>query len=206
MQIEVRNMQGEQVGEIELRDDIFGVAVSEPLMHQALLRQQANARLGTADTKTRGEVSGGGRKPWKQKGTGRARQGSTRAPHWRHGGVVFGPHPRSYEQSMPRKMRRQALRSALTVKAQSGQLVVVDSLQFEEPKTAEMAGALARLSVSGPVLLVLPERNETVERSARNLAQTKTLLANYLNIRDLMSYDTVILPVPAIGVVESYLG
>jgi large subunit ribosomal protein L4 len=206
MLVAVRNLEGQQVGEVELREDIFGVPVSEPLMHQALKRQLANGRQGTADTKTRAEVSGGGKKPWRQKGTGRARQGSTRAPHWRHGGVVFGPHPRSYEQKMPRQMRRQALRSALTVKAQANQIVVLDTLEFELPKTSEMARVLGNLAVQTPVLILLPGRNDTVELSARGLERVKTLHANYLNVSDLLSFDTVVLPLPAIQVIEGYLG
>src|SRR4030042_1685196 len=142
MRVPVYNIQGNQVDEADLRDDIFAVPVNEPLMHQALLRQQANARRGTHKVKTRGEVSGGGRKPWRQKGTGRARQGSTRAPHWPGGGTVFGPTPRSYEQKMPRKMRRMALRSALSVKASESQVKVLDALEMAEPKTRELVRIL----------------------------------------------------------------
>lgn len=138
MQVSVRNMAGETVSEIELRDDIFGVEPHQAVMHQAVLRQLANARLGTADTKTRGEVSGGGRKPWRQKHTGRARQGSIRAPQWKGGGVVFGPHPRSYRMHMPRKMRRLALRSALSAKAADSSIVLLENLALEVPKTKGM--------------------------------------------------------------------
>lgn len=209
MQVPLRNMQGQTVGEIELNDDVFGLMIDEAkiaLMHQAYLRQMANARLGTADTKTRGEVSGGGKKIWKQKGTGRARQGSIRAPHWRHGGIVFGPHPRSYEQKMPRKMRRQALRSALSVKASEGQIVVLDELTLAGPKTKEMMGILDNLQVTPSVLILLPARDEAVEKSASNLPAVKTLRAHYLNVRDLLMYDYVLMPKAALTVVESFLG
>ena len=142
MRVPVVNMAGETVDEIELNDTVFGIKPNTAVMHQALLRQMANARLGTAKTKERGEVAGGGRKPWKQKGTGRARQGSTRAPNWKGGGVVFGPRPRSYEQKMNRKMRRLALRSALSVKAADAQIIVMDQLDMEAPRTREMKTVL----------------------------------------------------------------
>jgi large subunit ribosomal protein L4 len=202
-------MQGQTVGEIELSDDVFGLTIDETntaVMHQAYLRQMANGRLGTADTKRRGEVSGGGKKIWKQKGTGHARQGSIRAPHWRHGGVVFGPHPRSYEQKMPRKMRRLALRSALSAKAAEGQIVVLDELSLDAPKTKEMASILGNLQVASSVLILLPTRNEAIEKSANNLPAVKTLHAHYLNVRDLLGYDTIVMPKSALEVVESFLG
>jgi large subunit ribosomal protein L4 len=202
-------MQGEIVGEVELRDDIFGVPLTpatKAVMHQALLRQLANARLGTHDTKTRGEVSGGGRKIWRQKGTGRARQGSIRAPHWRHGGVVFGPHPRSYAQKMPRKMRRLALRAALSAKAADQQIVVLDELALEAPKTKQMLQVLGALKLDSSVLILLPAKDAAVEMSARNLPRVKTLLANYLNVRDLLGYDYVLMPKGSLEVIESILG
>jgi len=209
MQVPLRNMQGEIVGEVELRDDIFGVPLTpatKAVMHQALLRQLANARLGTHDTKTRGEVSGGGRKIWRQKGTGRARQGSIRAPHWRHGGVVFGPHPRSYAQKMPRKMRRLALRAALSAKAADQQIVVLDELALEAPKTKQMLQVLGALKLDSSVLILLPAKDAAVEMSARNLPRVKTLLANYLNVRDLLGYDYVLMPKGSLAVIESILG
>jgi len=206
MRVPVHNMKGEIVGEAELRDDIFGIVPHVPVMHQALVRQMANARLGTHDTKTRGEVSGGGRKPWRQKGTGRARQGSIRAPHWRGGGVVFGPHPRSYEQRMPKKMRRLALRSALSAKAAENQIVLVDELNLEQPKTKAMLAVLGALPVKGTVLILLPERNEAVELSARNLPEVKTLRVNYLNVRDLLSFDYLLMPLASLEVIEGWLG
>ncbi len=205
MRVPLRNMAGEIVGEVDLSDDIFATTVNEPVMHQALMRQLANARLGTHDTKTRGEVSGGGRKPWRQKGTGRARQGSIRAPHWRKGGIAGGPHPRSYEQKMPRRMRRLALRSALTVKASQERVVVLDTLEMTEPRTREMASMLARLGVPTSALVLLPERNEIVERSAANLPDVKTLRAGYLNVRDLLGYDYLVLPQAALTTIEQML-
>jgi large subunit ribosomal protein L4 len=205
MRVPLKNMAGETVGEVELRDDIFAAPVHEPVMHQALMRQLANARLGTHDTKTRGEVSGGGRKPWRQKGTGRARQGSIRAPHWRKGGIAGGPHPRSYEQKMPRKMRRLALRSALSVKAAQERVVVLDALEMKEPRTREMAVMLAKLGIPTSALLLLPERDEAVERSAANLPAVKTLRANYLNVRDLLGYDYLVIPQKALATIEGML-
>ncbi len=206
MLVPLRNLEGEIVGEVELRDDIFAAPIHEPVLHQALLRQLANARLGTSDTKTRAEVSGGGKKPWRQKGTGRARQGSIRAPHWRKGGIVFGPHPRSYAQAMPRKMRRLALRSALSAKAAEEQIIVVQDLNLDEPKAKVMRQVVDNLAGGGSALILLPERNETVELSARNLPDVKTLRAQYLNVRDLLTYDYVVMPVSAIQTIESFLG
>ena len=158
MLVPVCNTSGEKVKEVELRDDIFAVPVNEPVIHQALVRQLANARLGTHKTKTRSEVSGGGRKPWRQKGTGRARHGSIREPQWRGGGIVFGPQPRSYRQKMPRKMRRLALKSALSVKAADEQILVLDVLEMPEPKTREMEVILDNLEIDSTALILLPER------------------------------------------------
>ncbi len=205
MQVPLFNHAGEQIGTTELRDDIFAVEPNRSVMHQALVRQLANARQGTSDTKTRAEVSGGGSKPWKQKGTGRARQGSTRAPHWRHGGIVFGPTPRSYEQKMPRKMRRLALRSALSVKAADGQLRVVDEFKFEAPKTRDMETFLGGLDVGSSALILLPEASDVVTKSAANIPDVKTLRAHYLNVRDLLKYDFVIVPLSAVKAIEGYL-
>ncbi len=205
MQVSVRNMDGDVVGQVELPDDIFAVAVNRAVMHQALVRQMANARLGTHKVKSRSEVSGGGKKPWRQKGTGRARQGSTRAPHWRHGGVVFGPTPRSYEQDMPRKMRRLALRSALSAKAAGQQIVVVDKLDMNAPRTKAMVEFLAKVEAQRSTLILLPDRNQTVELSARNLPNVKTLRAGYLNVRDLLGYETLVLPLEALSHIEAFL-
>jgi large subunit ribosomal protein L4 len=206
MQVPVYNIQGEQVDETELRDDIFAVPVNQALMHQALLRQLANARLGTHKAKARGEISGGGRKPWRQKGTGRARQGSIRAPQWRGGGVVFGPTPRSYGQKMPRKMRRQALRSALSVKAAGSQVMVLDALQMDQPRTKELLSILKNLGVESSALILLPGRDEVVLRSVRNLPQVRTLVAQYLNVRDLLKYDHILVPLASLEVIEGILG
>jgi len=199
-------MEGQTIGQVELRDDIFGITPHVPVMHQALVRQLANARLGTHKTKTRGEVSGGGRKPWRQKGTGRARHGSIRAPQWRGGGTVFGPRPRSYRQKMPKKMRHLAYKSALSVKAKEGQIIVLDKLEMPEPKTKAMAALLDALAVDSSALILLPERNENVEKSARNLPGVKTLRAQYLNVRDLLGYDYLVMPLGALEVIESILG
>jgi large subunit ribosomal protein L4 len=206
MQVPVYNMQGEQVSEADLRDDIFGAPVNVGLMHQAFVRQLANARLGTHKTKTRSEVSGGGRKPWRQKGTGRARQGSTRAPQWRGGATIFGPTPRSYRQKMPRKMRRQALRSALSVKAAESQLRVLDTLEMDEPRTKQVLDILKSLGVDTTALLLLPGRDEIVLRSVRNLPHVRTLVAQYLNVRDLLKYDYIVIPLESVAVIESILG
>lgn len=206
MLVPVHNMAGDKVGEIELRDDIFAAPINKTVMHQALVRQLANARRGTHKVKERGEVAGGGRKPWRQKGTGRARQGSTRAPQWRGGGIVFGPTPRSYEQKMPRKMRRVAMRSALSAKAGSEQIVVVQELTLAQPKTKEMVGILRNLKVEKSALILLPERNANVELSARNLPDVKALQAGYMNMRDLLGYGTLIVTTDAINEIERILG
>jgi large subunit ribosomal protein L4 len=206
MEVEVKNMKGETVKTVELPAEIFEAPVRKDLMHQALVRQLANARLGTHSTKTRGEVSGGGKKPWKQKGTGRARQGSTRAPHWKGGGKAHTPKPRDYTIKMPRQMRRAALRSALSVKAAEKQIVVVDTLALEKPKTNEMLQALVALVGAGSALVLLAEKNDVVEKSIRNIEHAKHLRANYLNIRDLLGYDKVVLPLAALDVIQGYLG
>lgn len=206
MIVPMMNMAGEQVGEVELADTIFAAPVNIPLMHQAVVRQLANARLGTHKVKGRSEVSGGGRKPWRQKGTGRARQGSIRAAQWRGGGIIFGPTPRSYAQRMPRKMRRAALCSALSVKAAEEKVVVLDALTVPEPKTRVMAQALQRLAVDSSALILMAGPDENVERSANNLPDVKLLRANYLNIRDLLTYDYLVIPRDALTVIEEILG
>jgi len=209
MKVDVLNIEGKKLRQVELPAEIFEAPVNVDLMHQAYLRQMANARLGTHKTKTRGEVSGGGRKPWRQKGTGRARQGSIRATQWVGGGRVHTPRPRSYVQRMPRKMRRAALRSALSVKASEAEVVVVDELSLAEPKTRLMADALTRLVGEASALILIPEKNDAysvVELSARNLPEAKTLLVNYINVRDLLGYDKVILPLKALDVISEHLG
>ncbi len=206
MRVPLRDMAGQTVGEVELQDEVFAVPVNEAVMHQALLRQRANARLGTADTKTRSEVRGGGRKPWRQKGTGRARQGSIRAPHWKGGGVVFGPHPRSYEQKMPRKMRRLALRSALSVKAAEEHVLVLEDVSMDVPKTKEILALLGRLAVDGSALILLHEPRWAVEEAASNLQQVKTLRTCSLNVADLLQHDYLIMPRAAVDAVHQHLG
>jgi large subunit ribosomal protein L4 len=206
MEVEVKNLEGQTVRKIELPADIFEAPIRKDLMHQALVRQLANARQGNHSTKTRGEVSGGGKKPWKQKGTGRARQGSTRAPQWKGGGKAHTPKPRAYEVKMPRQMRRAALRSALSVKAAEQQIVVVDDLQLAQPKTQAMLQTLVNLVGADSALVLLPARNDNVEKSIRNIEHAKYLRANYLNIRDLLGYDRVVLPVAALDVIQGYLG
>lgn len=209
MEVDVFNMEGQKVRTVELPAAIFEAPINVDLMHQAYIRQMANARLGTHSTKTRSEVSGGGRKPWRQKGTGRARQGSTRAPQWVGGGKVHTPKPRDYSLSMPRKMRRAALRSALSVKAAEQGIVVVDTMTLAEPKTRLMAKALNGLVGDATALVLIPEKNseyELVLRTINNLPEAKPLLAHYLNIRDLLGYDKVVMPVQVIDVLVSYLG
>ena len=206
MQVEVHNMGGETVGEIDLRDDVFGIEPNVSVMHQALIRQLANARLGTHKTKKRGEVSGGGRKPWRQKGTGRARQGSIRAPQWKGGGTVFGPVPRSYAQKLNRKMRRLALRSALSLRASEERIMVMDELEMAEPKTKEMVALLGRLGIEDSVLVLLPEANANVELSARNLPEVKTLRAGSLSVRDLLGYDSIVMLLGSVDMIHSMLG
>ena len=209
MEVDVLNMQGEKVRTVDLPAAIFEAPINIDLMHQAYVRQMANARLGTHDTKGRSDVAGGGRKPWKQKGTGRARQGSTRAAQWVGGGKVHTPHPRDYTLDMPRKMRRAALRSALSVKAVEAGILVLEELEVSEPKTRLMAKALTGLVGDASVLILIPEKNagyEAVIRSTNNLPKTKTLMATYLNIRDLFSFDKLVLPVKALDVLATYLG
>jgi large subunit ribosomal protein L4 len=209
MEVDVFNLEGQKVSTVELPEAIFGAPVNLDLMHQAYVRQMANARLGTHKAKTRGEVSGGGRKPWRQKGTGRARQGSTRAPHWVGGGRAHAPQPRDHSLEMPRKMRRAALRSALSVKAAESSLVVLDALSLPEAKTRLMAQALNRLVGDSSVLILIPEKNDNYElviRSTNNLPDAKTLLASYLNIRDLLTYQKLMLPLPTLEVLVSQIG
>jgi large subunit ribosomal protein L4 len=208
MKADVFNMKGEKVKEIELPSEIFSAPVNIDLMHQAYIQQMANGRLGTHKTKTRSEVSGGGKKPWKQKGTGRARQGSTRAPNWAHGGKIHTPQPHKYTQHMPLKMRRAALRSALTSKAAEAGVVLLDELVVAEPKTRLMAESLNALVGNASALVLVAEKDaayDMVARSTNNLPDARLLLANYLNIRDLMTYDKLVLPLKALDVLKSIL-
>jgi large subunit ribosomal protein L4 len=209
MKVDVFDMKGKKVKQVELPAVVFEAPINVDLMHQAYIRQMANARLGTHKTKTRSEVSGGGRKPWRQKGTGRARQGSIRSVQWTGGGRVHTPRPRSYNKGMPKKMRRAALRSALSAKAAEAGVVVVDEVALAEPKTKLLADAIGKLAGKSSALVLMVEKDqvyETVIRSADNLAGTKVLLANYLNIRDLLGYEKVILPLKALEALEAHLG
>ncbi|MBM4426524.1 MAG: 50S ribosomal protein L4 [Chloroflexi bacterium] len=209
MKVDVLDLKGKKVREVELPANVFEAPVNVDLMHQAYVRQMANARLGTHETKVRSEVSGGGRKPWKQKGTGRARQGSTRAAQWVGGGRIHTPHPRSYEQRMPKKMRQAALRSALSVKAAEASIVVVEGLDLAEAKTRVMAETLVSLVGTSTALVLMPAKDqtyETVMRSANNIDNAKVLLAGYLNVRDLLNFDKVVLPLKTIDALVAHLG
>ncbi|MCB2179618.1 50S ribosomal protein L4 [bacterium] len=210
MKVDVYTMNGKKTSKtVELPAEIFEAPVNVDLMHQAYVRQLSNARLGTHSTKGRSDVSGGGAKPFKQKGTGRARQGSTRAAQWVGGGKIHTPKPRSYEKDMPKKMRRAALRSALSVKAGENEIIVVDELKIKEPKTKEMHSALQELVGESTALILLAVKGESealVVRSSRNLPYAKTLLASYLNVRDLLGYEKIIIPVQAIEVISEHLG
>jgi large subunit ribosomal protein L4 len=205
VQAKVYNLAGEEVDKIELDDAVFGIRPNMAVVHQAVVRQQANARQGTHDTKTRAEVRGGGAKPWRQKGTGRARQGSIRSPQWRHGGVVFGPHPRSYEQDMPRKMRRLAMRSVLSAKAAAGRLVVVDSFADLEPRTKVMKQVLDNLKIDGTALIMTPGHEPNVEMAAANLPYVRTMMAYLLSVVDMLRHDYLILPRASVDVIHSIL-
>jgi large subunit ribosomal protein L4 len=193
---------GKSVGSVELADALFAAPVNAAVLHQVVTAQLAGRHLGTADTKTRGEVRGGGRKPYRQKGTGRARQGSRTAPHYRGGGAVFGPHPRSYEQRLPRKMKRLALRGALTAKLGDDAIKVIDAFGLEAIKTRELAGVLIALSAHGRVLVVAPGRDQTLELSARNLPTVEVILADSLNVVDLLKADVVLIEQPALARME----
>ncbi len=202
VQVPVYDLSGEVVEHIELRDDVFGLPPNQAVVHQALVRQLANARQGNASTKTRSQVSGGGAKPFRQKGTGRARRGSSRAPLYRGGGVAFGPHPRSYRQAMPKKMRRLALRSVLSSKAAQGEMVVVQGFNFDQPGTKEMARILGALGVDSSALVVTAELDDNLYKSARNLEKIEAMPANLLNVVDLLSHKILMITVPGVRRVE----
>ncbi|MGD9028989.1 MAG: 50S ribosomal protein L4 [Anaerolineae bacterium] len=206
MLIPIYDMRGEKAGDVELRSDIFEAPINVPLMHQAFERQMANARAGTHKTQTRSEVNRTTRKWYRQKGTGHARHGSRSANLFVGGAVAHGPKPRDYSKKMPRKMRRAALRAALSVKAREDRIVVVDALDMEVPKTKAIVSALESLGIAGSALLLLPGRDEIVERSVHNLPNVKVLNANYLNIRDLLSYDKILMPVDSLQTIERILG
>lgn len=204
----VVDIKGKKIKEMELPASLFEAPINIDLMHQAFVRQTSNARLGTHETKTRGNVSGGGRKPWRQKGTGRARQGSIRAAQWVGGGKIHTPHPRSYNKKMPRKMRRAAVRSALSVRASESAIVLVDGFEMKAPKTKEFATTINNIAKGKSALLIVAEKEskKNVFLSAENVDNVKVLLAKYLNIRDLLLYEQLIFDIPAIEVMEEYLG
>ncbi|MEW6426253.1 MAG: 50S ribosomal protein L4 [Bacillota bacterium] len=200
-QVALYNVNGEQVGEVELNQDVFG-PINKFVLHDAVVKHLAGRRRGTHDTKTRAEVRGGGRKPWRQKGTGRARHGSIRSPIWRGGGIVFGPHPRDYSYALPKKVRRLALRSALSAKLAGGRLVVLDELKLAAPRTKEMRRIMANLGIAGPVLLVTAVRDENAFKSARNLPGVKTVTVEGLTTYDLLAYDTLLITKDALAELE----
>ena len=202
MQVPVYSLTGEVVKQIEISDEVFAAPFNEAVVHQALVRQQANARQGTASTKTRSEVSGSSRKLFRQKGTGSARAGSIRSPLRRGGGIAFGPKPRSYHQAIPKKIRQLALRCVLSAKVKDGELVVMEELKLDEPRTKEMVRILAALGVDSSVLIVTAEPEDNVIKSARNLEGTKTMPASLLNVVDMLSYKVLLMTVPAVRKVE----
>ncbi len=206
MQVQVYNIKGEAVKQIDVRDDVFGVAFNEGVVHQAMVRQLANRRQGTADTKTRGEVSKSTKKLYSQKSTGRARRGDAKSPLLRGGGVAFGPHPRSYRQDMPKKMRRLALRCLLSAKLQAGELKVVDKFAFDKPKTKDIFDMLVALGIANSALIATDEDREMLVRSARNLIGVKTVPANMLNVADLLSSRALIMSADGVRKAEQLWG
>ena len=200
--VSVYNMEGKEVGTIELNDAVFGVEVNEHLVHMAVVAQLANKRQGTQKAKTRSEVSGGGRKPWRQKGTGHARQGSIRAPQWTHGGVALGPKPRDYRYALNKKARRLAMKSALSTKVLDQNMIVLDSLKVEEFKTKTIVAMLKALNVEGKALLVTAEADQKVVKSAANIAGVKTAAVNTLNVYDILNYDKFIVAEDAVAKIE----
>jgi large subunit ribosomal protein L4 len=200
--VSVYNMEGSEVGTLDLKDSVFAVNINEHLMHMAVVLQLANKRQGTQKAKTRSEVSGGGRKPWRQKGTGHARQGSTRSPQWTGGGVVFAPTPRDYSFKMNKKEKAGALKSALTCKVNEEKFFVVDSLKFDEIKTKKMVGVLDALKVKKALVVLDGEDNDNVELSARNIAGVRTVYSNAINVYDILKYDTVIITKNAVAKIE----
>lgn len=198
----VFNMAGQQVGEIELSEAVFGIEPNQAVVHEVVKNHLANCRQGTQSALTRAEVSGGGKKPWRQKGTGRARQGSTRAPQWRHGGIVFAPKPRDYRLSMNKKVRRLAMKSAFSSKVQDNEFVVVDSIALEEIKTKTVVDMLSKLEAGKKALIVMPEKDEKVIKSARNIPGVKTALVNTLNVYDILNCDKLIVAKGAVTQLE----
>lgn len=200
--IDVYDITGKKVSEVELNEEIFGIKPNEELVHAAVVNYLANQRQGTQSTKTRAEVRGGGRKPWRQKGTGRARQGSIRAPQWIKGGIALGPKPRSYRYTINKKERRIAIKSVLSSKVLENELTVVDKIAFDEIKTKNMVTALNNLKVEGKTLIMLPEKDENVQKSARNIEGVKTTLVNTLNVYDLLKYNKLIVTLDAVKKLE----
>ena len=200
--IDVYDINGKKVKEVELKEEIFGIEPNEAVVHSVLINFLANQRQGTQSTKTRSEVSGGGRKPWRQKGTGRARQGSIRAPQWIKGGIALGPKPRSYKYTVNKKEKRLAIKSVLSSKVLENELVVVDKLPLKEIKTKEMVKALSNLKVEGKALIMLPEKNETVQKSARNIEGVKTTLVGTINVYDLLKYNKLVVTLDTIKKLE----
>ena len=200
--VDVYNMQGKKVSDVELSEAVFGIEPNENIVHSALVNYLANQRQGTQSTKTRAEVSGGGRKPWRQKGTGRARQGSIRAPQWIKGGIALGPKPRSYKYTVNKKERQLAVKSVLSSKVLENELVVVDSLPLNDIKTKEMVKALSNLKVEGKALIMLPEKNEKVQKSARNIEGVKTTLVETINVYDLLKYNKLVVTEDAVKKLE----
>jgi large subunit ribosomal protein L4 len=200
--VDLYNMNGDVVGNVDLNEDIFGVEVNKEVMHLAVTNQLANLRQGTQSTKTKSEVRGGGRKPWRQKGTGRARQGSIRSAQWIKGGIVLGPKPRSYRFTLPKKVKRIALKSALTSKVSSNELLVLEKRTLDTIKTKQMGKVLGNLKIDTSVLIVLDGKNEAVERSARNIPGVKTAFVNTINVFDILKYDKFIITKDAVGKVE----
>ena len=200
--VSVYNIEGKKVSDIDLKEEIFGIEPNEAIIHSVLVNYLANQRQGTQSTKTRAEVRGGGRKPWRQKGTGRARQGSIRAPQWIKGGVALGPKPRSYKYTVNRKERRLAVKSMLSMKVLEQSLVVVDKLDLKEIKTKNMVSALNNLKVTGKTLIMLPEKNENVQKSARNIEGVKTTLVNTINVYDLLKYNNLVVTLDTVKKLE----
>ena len=200
--IDVYDIQGKKVSTVDLKDEIFGIEPNEAVVHSVLVNFLANQRQGTQNTKTRAEVRGGGRKPWRQKGTGRARQGSIRAPQWIKGGIALGPKPRSYKYTVNKKEKRLAIKSCLSSKVLEKELTVVDSLPLKEIKTKEMVNALNNLKVEGKTLILLPEKNETVQKSARNIEGVKTTLVNTINVYDLLKYKNLVITLDTVKKLE----
>jgi len=200
--VSVYDMTGKETGKLELSEAVFGIEPNTAVMHSVVVNYLANQRQGTQSTLTRSEVSGGGRKPWRQKGTGRARQGSTRAPQWRHGGIALGPKPRSYRFTLPKKVRRLAMKSAFSSKVADGSFVVVDALVLDEIKTKAMAQALQALGVDGKALVVLPEKNDVVIKSTRNIPGVKTALVNTLNVYDILNADKLVVAKDVVAQLE----